>query len=215
MAHVTARALIFDMDGLMIDSEPLWWKIEYAITAAYGCRWSDALALSCLGGGLEAAALTMRREVGLPLEAADAVQEMLARFTARVDELTLKEGCLELLDAARRAGVPLAVASSSPAELIALVLRQFALTDRFAVVVSGLSVAHPKPAPDVFLHAARLLGVAARDCVVLEDSKAGTQAGVAAGATVFAVPEHDAAVFRSWTPHVLRDLHQARTLLNW
>src|SRR5262249_23104866 len=110
-------------------------------------------------------------------------------FIARVAELELKRGCLDLLDAAASARLPLAVASSSSPRLIAAVLDHFDLTPRFTAVISGESVAPPRPAPDIFLRAAEALGARPEGCVVFEDSLAGATAGRAAGMTVIAVPE--------------------------
>lgn len=214
MALIVARALIFDMDGLLVDSEPVWWRVEHALCAEHGCTWTDELALSCLGTGLEAAAQTMREQVGLPLSVPEAVKALHAGFEARVDEMELKPGAAELMDAADEAGVPMAVASSSPPHLIDKVLSRFGIAARFAALVSGQTVENPKPAPDVFLVTAERLNIPIADCVVLEDSVGGTTAGVASGAPTIAVPEHNRDKFTSLTPHIVSDLFEARALLS-
>jgi mannitol-1-/sugar-/sorbitol-6-/2-deoxyglucose-6-phosphatase len=133
---------------------------------------------------------------------------------ARVDEIVLKPGCVELLDAAR--GVwPLALASSSPARLIDAILGRFGLVPRFAAIVSGDHVTHKKPAPDIFLRAAKELGVEPARCAVLEDSVAGVTAGRAAGMFVIAVPEGpwEGRGYDGVADVVVADLHAARRVL--
>jgi beta-phosphoglucomutase-like phosphatase (HAD superfamily) len=105
------------------------------------------------------------------------------------------------------------LASSSTRRLIDAVLDRFAFTPRFAAVASGESVTRLKPAPDIFLMAASMLGEAAGACVVLEDSRAGVEAARAAAMPVIAVPERDLEAFFALTPHVAVDLHEARAML--
>ena len=130
-------------------------------------------------------------------------------------ELALKPGCLELLDAATSAAIPLAVASSSPLRLIRAVLDRFAVAARFQAVVSGESVLHPKPAPDIFLRTAALLGVDPARCAVLEDSLAGVTAGRAAGMFVVAVPEGppEGRGFEAVSDVIVKDLFEAWSAL--
>lgn len=207
-----ARALIFDMDGLMVDSEPLWFQVERAFAARRGGEWTEALALPCTGRGLEATLLAMQQALGFHLDMAQARREVVEEFIARVEELELKRGCLSLLSSAR---VPLAVASSSPLRLIHAVLDRFHLRPCFQAIVSGEQVEHPKPAPDIFLRAAALLGVPPPECVVLEDSLAGATAGRSAGMYVIAVPEGSPAGrgFEAVADAILPDLEAARVLL--
>jgi HAD superfamily hydrolase (TIGR01509 family) len=208
------RALLFDMDGLMVDSEPLWWRCEGKLAAEHGGVWTLEMARSCMGTGLPNAVAAMRDRLGLPtLEVERGVARLVELFIASLADLELKPGCAELVEAACAAGLRLAVASSSTERLIAAVLARFELGPRFDAVVSGEAVARLKPAPDIFLEAARRLEVAPGDCVVLEDSRAGVTAGAAAGMPVIAVPEWDRESFAALSPHVVVDLHEARRLL--
>jgi len=200
------------MDGLMVDSEPLWWRVEHTLAAEHGVSWTDELALGCVGGGLANVIRTMQT-LGLSLDVDEGVEALVRGFLARLPELAMKPGCLELVQAARRAGVGTAVASSSTARLIGAVLARFDLGSLFDEVVSGEDVLRPKPAPDIFLLAANRLRVAPPDALVLEDSLAGVRAAVAATIPVIAVPEHAREDFRTLTPFVLADLHEARRLL--
>ncbi len=182
------HALVLDMDGLMVDSEPLWFQVERGFAAERGGDWTHELALRCIGRGTPYTLRTMGEIFGFTVDVARDTGEIMDAFVARIGELALKPGCLELLDAA--AGrLPLAVASSSPRRLILAVLDRFGLRPRFRAVVSGEEVLRPKPAPDIFLRAASELGVAPAGCAVFEDSLAGATAGHAAGMFVVAVPE--------------------------
>ncbi len=172
-----------------------------------------ALAHAAVGRGLATTLVMMNEAFGLPLDIARDTAVIQDAFVDRVGELALKPGCLELLDAA--AALPLAVASSSPLRLIRAVLDRFAITDRFQAIVSGESVAHPKPAPDIFLRTAALLGVEPARCAVLEDSLAGVTAGHAAGMFVVAVPEGppEGRGFEAVASVIVKDLSEARRAL--
>ena len=207
------RALILDMDGLMIDSEPLWYRVEAEFARARGGAWTPELAASCIGRGMRATLDTMHRICGFAVEHDRDAAEIVDRFMARVGELTLKRGCLDLLHAAR-GRVPVALASSSPRRLIEAVVKALELGPNLDVVLSGEVVAHPKPAPDLFLRAAADLGAPPEACVVLEDSLAGVQAGRAAGMIVIAMPEGPAVpALSSAADTVVADLTEARFLL--
>lgn len=209
---LVAEALLFDLDGLMVDSEPVWLEVERSIARSFGCEWNDALARSCQGTGLPNTVRTMRDALGIPLSDAEGLARLVGGFIDRVDALRLLPGCRELVEAAH-GRLPMAVASSSTGRLVDAVLARFELTSRFTAVVSGESVPRTKPAPDIFLEAAARLDRAPAGCVVLEDSHAGVTAGRAAGMTVIAVPTADPDRFRALTEHVVADLHAARALL--
>jgi HAD superfamily hydrolase (TIGR01509 family) len=214
-AQFPPRALILDMDGLMVDSEPLWYRVEGDFCNARGGAWTPEIALSLVGRGLAATLRTMAETFGIDIDPERDARLVVDAFIARVAELELKPGCRELLDAAAAAGLPLAVASSSSPRLIAAVLDRFALGPRFRAVISGESVARPKPAPDIFLRAAAALGAAPEGCVVLEDSLAGATAGHAAAMTVIAVPEGawEGRGFEAVADAIVPDLHAAWRLV--
>lgn len=206
------RGLILDMDGLMVDSEPLWFRVERAFAAARGGDWNEERAHACTGRGTPHTLRTMSALFGFPVDVARDTSEIMDAFLARLDELRLKPGLLELLAEAEGA-LPIAVASSSPMRLIQGVLDRFALTGRVNAVVSGDSVRSSKPAPDIFLAAAREIHVAPERCAVLEDSLAGATAGRAAGMFVIAVPERRADGFEHVADRVVADLFAARRAL--
>ncbi|WP_437956981.1 HAD family phosphatase [Sorangium sp. So ce119] len=189
MPGLPPAALIFDMDGLLVDSEPLWLQVVQAFCRARGFTWTKEHHAGCVGGGLRATLSATSERFGFAVDPERDIAALLDDFIGSVGGLALKPGAAELLSAAALAGLPTALASSSPHRLIAAVLERFALRPRFQAVVSGDDVAHPKPAPDIFLRAAAELGVPPARCAVLEDSLAGVTAGRAAGMVVVAVPE--------------------------
>lgn len=182
-------ALLLDMDGLLVDSEPLWFEIERSFCRERGFDWTGADASTCVGRGLRATLMAMGERFGFAVDADRDAAWVVDRFVARVGELELKPGAEELLAAAEARGLGLALASSSPRRLVGAVVDRFGLRSRLGSIVTGEDVVHPKPAPDIFLRAAEELGVAAARCAVLEDSPAGATAGRAAGMIVVAVPE--------------------------
>jgi HAD superfamily hydrolase (TIGR01509 family) len=208
-------ALLFDMDGLAVDSEPLWFRVERDFARDRGGDFTEAMAQGCVGRGMAHTLRLMESVFGFAVDVERDSAHVIDRFIARVDELALKPGFVELLQLARSRGVPRALASSSARRLVGATLERFDLASSFDAVVTGDCVEHPKPAPDIFLEAARRLGVAPSECVVLEDSQAGCRAGRAAGMTVFAVPEYDPAPFHALADAVAKDLHEARRLLTF
>ncbi len=211
MAVLAARALLLDMDGLMVDSEPLWFEVERAfVEARGGAEFTPAMAALCTGKGLVATLRVMRDLCRVAIDETKDPDAVIDAFVARVGELELKVGCEELL-AAAHGRVPMALASSSSRRLMDAVVARFGIGSRLDAIVSGDVVAHPKPAPDIFLKAAVALRVSPADCVVLEDSFAGVTAGRAAGMSVIAVPEGspEGRGFEAVADVVVRDLHEA------
>jgi sugar-phosphatase len=209
------RALLFDMDGLLIDSEPLWAEVEADFARARGGEFTAAHAQACVGRGLVHTLEFMSATFGFPVDLARDTEDIVGRFLARTPDLALKRGARALLDEA--AGrVKIALGSSSSRRIVAASLQAVGVAASFEVVVTGDDVARTKPAPDIFLECARQLGVRPSECVVLEDSLAGAQAGRAAGARVIAVPEPatDEAPFRRFAYAVVPDLVAARRLLS-
>jgi mannitol-1-/sugar-/sorbitol-6-/2-deoxyglucose-6-phosphatase len=214
MTVISCRALLFDMDGLMVDSEPLWLDVGRAFARARGGAWTEDLARACVGQGLANTLRVMHETLGIPVDLAADLPALVDHFLSRVSELRLKPGFEGLLEEARSRGIPRALASSSPKRLVEATLARFGVRDRFDVVVTGDCVARPKPAPDIFLEAARRLGVLPEGCVVLEDSLAGVRAARAAGTRVIAVPEHPATEeMTALADAVVSDLGAARARL--
>lgn len=176
------RAVIFDLDGVISDTEPLHVRVEHAVLGARG--------IEVPPGGLAGtqglrdpdffARVFHERGVAGDVAAATAAKRR-AMLACPPDEITEITGARALIEDLHAHGVRLAVASSSPPAFIAHVLGALKLDRFFDVVASGDDVARGKPAPDVFLLAAERLGVAPRDCAVIEDSANGMAAARAAG----------------------------------
>lgn len=185
------QAVLWDMDGLMIDSEPLWTLAEAELAGRLGGTWTPEIKALVVGHRLDTAIPAILGFYGLeptPARVAEAGEAMQARmvelFTTRA--LPLLPGVADLLAAVEAAGVPMALVSSSYRALVDAVLGHG--VGPFAVTVAGDEVAHAKPAPEPYLTAAARLGVDPARCVVLEDSPAGVASGEAAGCAVVAVP---------------------------
>lgn len=192
-------AAVFDMDGLLVDSEPLWHRAEIAVFGRYGVELSAELCRTTKGMFVgEVARHWYARhpwEGPSAPEVADEIVEAMAVLLA--EEAVLLPGVHHALGFCRSRVPLLAVASSSPHRLIDVVLRRFALRDRFDVVHSAEHERAGKPDPAVFLSTAALLGVAPERCVVFEDAPAGVASATAAGMRCVAVPEHHAGADRS------------------
>jgi len=181
--------VIFDLDGVIVDSEIWWDEIRATFATAHGRAWAAEDQAAVMGANSAAWARIMRERLDLDLPDAEIeraiVEAVVDRY--RREGAPRIEGAIEAI---RRVAVelPVAVASSSHPAVIAATLEATGLEDVFAVVVSSDEVAHGKPAPDVYLEAARRLGVAPAACLVVEDSINGVRAGKAAGMFVVLVP---------------------------
>jgi HAD superfamily hydrolase (TIGR01509 family) len=186
---VTIRATLFDMDGLLIDSEVLWHRAEVEIFGSLGAPIGERDVRSTKGMFVdEVVEYWFARHPWTGPREEDVVAMLLARVGDLVEiEGRLLPGALRALDLAGERG-PLALASSTPLALIYRCLDHFDLRDRFASVHSADSEPFGKPHPGVFLSAARSLSMSPRECLVFEDSSAGVLAAKAASMTVVAVP---------------------------
>ncbi len=185
----TFAAVIFDLDGVIVDSEPWWHAARVDWAAGLGRTWTEADSRACMGLGSRQWSVEMQARLGLdmPLEAVvDAIVGALVDRYHRSPAPRIP-GAVEAVR--RIAGtLPVAIASGSHAAVIDAALRAVGLADLFGAVVSADDVVLGKPAPDVYLEAARRLGVAPAGCLVVEDALNGTLAGKAAGMTVVLVP---------------------------
>ncbi|WP_445441949.1 HAD family hydrolase [Clavibacter sp. km1a] len=182
-------AVLWDMDGTIVDTEPYWMVAEQELVGSFGGTWTHEDGLRLVGNGLpDSARILQAAGVDLP------VDDIIGRLSDRVMEQILVEvpwrpGARELLRGIRDAGIPTALVTMS----IGRMARQVAEAvpfDAFDRVVAGDDVTHSKPHPEAYLTAARLLDVDVRDCVAIEDSAPGVASAAASGATVIAVPHH-------------------------
>lgn len=180
-------AILFDLDGTLVDSEPLWGASERAMAEKHGSRWTEADAHSTIGKPL-AVTIAEMRALGLPLSAEEALDELVGVMVDHHrDGVTWMPGVEALLATVRAAQVPAAIVSASYRRLIDAVLAA-APEGVFSTSVAGDEVHANKPEPEPYLTAAERLGVPIADCLVIEDSVSGATAGVTAGAHVLVVP---------------------------
>jgi HAD superfamily hydrolase (TIGR01509 family) len=181
-------AVLFDMDGLLIDTEPLWFEVETAILTELGASWTYHDHAMLVGSSLSVASSVLADRAGSGVEPAQIADQLLSRMASRLRRPpVLQPGIVELIKELDAAGVPRALVSSSFRILVDAALEGIApLT--FNAIVAGDDVTHSKPHPEPYLTAAGRLGVDPADCVAFEDSPNGAASATAAGCRVIAVP---------------------------
>lgn len=213
---LTPAAVIFDMDGLLLDSEPLYRVTWQTAARELGCPIDDNFYTHFVGRGNDEAERLLFERFGdaMPLDAFRVLwrrdfDERLARAP-----LTRKPGAIELLDRLDARAIPKALATSSPRSIAVRCLGE--LASRFAALAFGDEVEHSKPAPDLFLLAAHRLGIEPVHCLVLEDSEAGVRAARAAGMDVILVPDlvEPSLEIASMATRVYRSLNDVRGILS-
>jgi len=182
------EAVVFDLDGVLLDSEQVWDEVREELTQERGGRWTENAQREMMGMSSPEWSRYMHDQLGVP----EPPDDISAEVVRRLEEMYRQQ--LPLLGGAREAVErlaarwPLGLASSSNRELIDLVLEVSDLGRYFSVTVSSEEVAHGKPAPDVYLEAARRLSVAPKRCAAVEDSRNGIRSAKAAGMRVIAIP---------------------------
>jgi HAD superfamily hydrolase (TIGR01509 family) len=182
-------AVVFDMDGVIVDTEHVWHEVREELVADWGGRDVPDAQQAMMGMSSTEWSRYMHEELELEQapEAinAEVVRRMLVRYAT---DLPVIPGAIEAIRVLHAAGLPLAVASSSNRELIDAVLEAAGVVACFAATVSSEEVARGKPSPDVYLEAARRIGVDPGSCAAVEDSSNGIRAAAAAGMRVIAFP---------------------------
>lgn len=215
-----ARAVVFDLDGVLIDSEPVWLRVRRGVVAEFGGTWTEDADHALLGMNTGEWARYLADELGVRLPAPRVAEIVIARMQAEYRRsLPVIDGAAQVVEALARDGLPLALASSSPRPLIEVAVAALGVSGAFGATVSSDEVARGKPAPDVYLAAAERIGVPPADCAAVEDSPNGIRSAAAAGMAVFAIPSSpDAGLpdgvrvvpdVRAVTPAAVRAAHPA------
>lgn len=183
------RGVVFDMDGVLVDTEQVWDEVRAQLTREWGGRYTAEAQRAMMGMSSPEWSRYLHDVVGLTPTPDEINREVVRRMLDRYrEELQLVPGAVEAVLRLQGAGLRLGIASSSNRPLIDAVLESAGLADAFSTTVSSEEVERGKPAPDVYLEAARRLGVAPESCVAVEDSENGIRAAHAAGMRVLALP---------------------------
>ncbi len=181
-------AVLWDMDGTLVDTEPFWHRAERELVAAHAGTWTDADARAVLGFDLLDAAAYIQSAGGVDMEAVDIVNTMMERVVEQMaDQPPWQPGARELLDGLRDAGVPCVLVTMSWRRLAGAVV-DLLPPGTFAATVVGDEVPRGKPHPDPYLAAARAVGAEPSACLAIEDSPTGIASARAAGCVVVGVP---------------------------
>lgn len=191
MSGVSApSAVIFDNDGLTLDTEIVWSRAEVALFADHGHVFTQEHKLQLVGNAGDLAAVKIAGMLGLP--ASDGARLMARLHTLVLDDLASgcepMHGARELLEALCERGIPIALCSNSPRPIVDAALRGSGLDGVFAATIAAGESARPKPQPDPYLAAAAALGADPQECIALEDSPTGAASARAAGMRVVGVP---------------------------
>ncbi|WP_425309016.1 HAD family phosphatase [Ammonicoccus fulvus] len=183
-------AVLWDFDGTLVDTEPIWFASEYALADELGGTWNDYLAHELVGSSLIETARTLIRRAGRDdLDPVAVTERLVDLVVARLElaDLEWRPGAVELLTELAGAGVPCALVSASFQRVLDTALHRLPVNP-FDVIIAGDDVTHGKPHPEPYLTAAARLGVRPEDCLVLEDSINGADSGTAAGCVVAVIP---------------------------
>jgi HAD superfamily hydrolase (TIGR01509 family) len=182
-------AVLWDMDGTLVDTEPYWLGAEIALVESFGGTWSHEEGLTLVGAGLEHSAAVLQGR-GVDMTVDEIIQHLTDRVLERMREaVPWRPGARELLTELRGADVPTALVTMSIRRMAEYVISTIPFV-AFDVVVAGDDVTHSKPHPEPYLKAAELLGVPIDQCVAIEDSQNGLASAIASGAVSIGIPLH-------------------------
>ncbi|KAA1415871.1 HAD family phosphatase [Nocardioides humilatus] len=184
------KAVLWDMDGTLVDTEPYWMATEVALAEEYGATWTTEDAKHLVGNSLLYSGEYIRQHMGIPLTPEEIVERLLDGVVERVQHaVPWCPGARELLLGLKAAGVPCALVTMSYQRFVAPILEHLP-PETFRVIITGDQVDQGKPHPEPYLTAAAALGVDAADCIAIEDSPTGATSAAAAGCQVLVVPNH-------------------------
>ena len=214
---ISPQAIIFDMDGLLVDSETVWLIAETEMIEARGHKYTHDIREQIIGMRIDEFMVILHDHYQFDESVNDLVDELNQRMLHLIPtHVKPQPGAPELIDYVQAQGWPVAIASSSPTSIINAIVQAQGWEDIFRVRHSADDEEYGKPAPDVYLAAARTLNVAPAHCLALEDSPNGSRAAVAAGMTCYAVPDQShspKSAFQGITDHVFDSLHDVLEIL--
>lgn len=189
MTPTRPQAVVFDCDGLLLDTETAWTRAETTLFERHGSTFTMEHKRDLIGSSHTVAAAKLEAMLALPGQGGALIHELHELVMAEAEhDVEPRPGAVALVDALIEAEIPIAVASNSPRAFLDQVLATAGVADRFAHTVAGDEVQHAKPAPDIYLEACRRLQADPEKSVALEDSPTGAQAAHAAGLYVIGVP---------------------------
>lgn len=210
---MTFSALIFDMDGLLVDSEPVWHEVEVDLIESFGYVYSDDVRNMGIGMRVDEFAAILQQHYprlgDSPAAIESAITERLLSLPP--ERIQPRPGADEIVQYAAARRIPRAIASSSTQIVIEHFVRLMGWDELIPNRYSAQFMARGKPSPDIYLHAAKQLGLAPESCLALEDSRAGTLAALAAGMTCFTVPDLSHSSLEDFTTvneHLFGDLYE-------
>ena len=202
-------AIVLDMDGLMVDTEPLSRRAWDQVLAMYGHTLDHAIYNSIIGYRFDESAATLIKTYDLPANIDTLARQKETKLaTIRASGIPVMPGLYELHAAINRRALPWSVATSSPRDHALEILQQIGLQDSCRIIAAGDEVPRGKPAPDIYLLAAERLGISPAHCMALEDSSPGCRSALAAGMMVGAIPNRDTKTADfSAVDHIFPSLH--------
>lgn len=182
------EAVLWDMDGTLVDTEPIWINEERELMQSLGYEWDDEDAKYCIGGPMSRVDEYMRAKTNYKYGYFELTEILIKRMVDRLSEpLNFAAGALALLKSLNQQSVPMALVSASPRPIVDRVLKTIQ-ANYFATTISNDDVNESKPAPEGYLKAARHLSAQIENCLVIEDSITGVRAAMDSGAYVLAIP---------------------------
>ena len=210
-------AIVFDMDGTLVDTEVVWHEAEEQLVAARGEVYTLEARATLIGLRLDEGLAGLKAFYGFPDDVPALVDELNRNMLKLIEGgVKLNAGIQEIVDLVVERNIPRAIASASPVALIEAIVESLGWGDIFAIRCSADDEKAGKPAPDVYLRAAKRLGISPADCLALEDTLAGAKAATAAGMTCYVVPDlryTQREAFEGITPHVFESFVEVYELL--
>ena len=181
-------AVLWDMDGTIVDSEHYWLSSEQELAASVGAIWTEQDGMNLIGMSLYDSSRLIKQKLGLEISADEVINTLTASVISKLEHsLPWRPGARELLTELREAGIPMALVTMSMRSNADAVVARMG-DEFFDLVIAGDEVEHGKPHPEPYLKAARLLGVDIKDCIAFEDSISGLKSAEASGAIAIGIP---------------------------